>query len=85
MATPPLAPKSAARRFTTALYTTPRPVIEPDEVAPGTIEAWEAIAPVRPDTAHVRALRYLDLAGELVSAALIIADGVFAYGYLPIA
>ncbi len=85
MATPPLAQKSSSRRFTAALYATPRPVIEPDEAVPGTVEAWEAVAPVRPDTAHVRALRFLDLAGELLTAVVIIAGGVFAYGYLPIA
>ncbi|SFU86558.1 MULTISPECIES: hypothetical protein [unclassified Methylobacterium] len=30
-------------------------------------------------------IRLLDLVGELVSAALIIAGGVFAYGYIPLA
>lgn len=81
---PPLALKPAGRR-PVAIYSRPRPIIEPDEAAPGTVEAWEAIAPIRPDTAHVRAPRFLDLAGELLTATLIIAGGVFAYGYLPIA
>ena len=85
MATPPLTPNPASRRFTAALYATPRPVIEPDEAVPGTVEAWEAVAPVRPDSAHVRAPRFLDLASELVTAVIIITGGVFAYGYLPIA
>ena len=85
MATPPLAPKPASRRFTAALYASPRPPLEPDEAVPGSVEAWEAVAPVRPDTAHVRSPRFLDLAGELVTAFLIIAGGVFAYGFLPIA
>ncbi|MDF2599786.1 MAG: hypothetical protein K0Q54_2609 [Methylobacterium brachiatum] len=83
MATPLLTLKPAGRRSDTT-YAKPRPVIEPDEVAPGTVEAWEAIAPIRPDTAHVRAPRFLDLAGELATATLIIAGGVFAYGYLPL-
>lgn len=84
MAMPLLALKPAGRRSAT-IYAKPRPVIEPDEAAPGTVEAWEAVAPVRPDTEHVRAPRFLDLAGELVTAALIIAGGVFAYGYIPLA
>ncbi|WP_267358429.1 MULTISPECIES: hypothetical protein [unclassified Methylobacterium] len=84
MAMPPLALKSTNRRLAT-IYARPRPVIEPDESAPGTFEAWEAISPVRPDTAHVRAPRFLDLAGELLTATLIIAGGVFAYGFMPVA
>ncbi|WP_244491851.1 hypothetical protein [Methylobacterium sp. Leaf361] len=68
-----------------ALYNRAKPPLEADEEAPGTVEAWEAVAPIRPDTAHVRAPRFLDLAGELATAALLIAGGVFAYGYLPVA
>ncbi|GJD47000.1 hypothetical protein AFCDBAGC_4885 [Methylobacterium cerastii] len=85
MAMPPLALKPASRRFTATIYARPQPTIEHDEAVPGTVEAWEAIAPIRPDTAHVRSPRFLDLAGELVSAFLIIAGGVLAYGFLPIA
>lgn len=54
-----------------------------DEEAPGAIREWEAVTPVRPDTAHVRALRFLDIAGEALTALVLIAGGVFAYGYLP--
>lgn len=72
-------------RSPSAHYNRAKPLLEADEAVPGTVEAWEAVAPVRPDTAHVRAPRFLDLAGELLTAALIIAGGVFAYGYLPIA
>ncbi|SDA18456.1 hypothetical protein SAMN02799622_02035 [Methylobacterium sp. UNC378MF] len=85
MAMPPLALKPARRRSVATLYASPRPVIETDEAVPGTVEAWEAIAPIRPDTAHVRAPRFLDLAGELLTATLIIAGGVFAYGFIPVA
>ncbi|TXN00580.1 hypothetical protein FV242_21545 [Methylobacterium sp. WL64] len=85
MAMPPLARKPASRRLTSVLYTSPRPALEADEAAPGTVEAWELVAPVRPDTAHVRAPRFLDLAGELATATLIIAGGVFAYGFMPVA
>ena len=66
-------------------YNRAKPPLEVDEAAPGTVGAWEAIAPIRPDTAHVRAPRFLDLAGELLAATFIIAGGVFAYGYLALA
>ncbi|MCJ2069578.1 hypothetical protein MKK75_12385, partial [Methylobacterium sp. J-030] len=44
----------------------------PNEPVPGGIEAWEAVAPVRPDTAHSRALRFLDVGAELLAAVAII-------------
>ena len=72
-------------RSTFSVYARPTPPLEADEAVPGSVEAWEAVAPVRPDTAHVRALRFLDLAGELVTAVILIAGGVFAYGFMPIA
>ncbi len=72
-------------RSPAALYSRPRPIIEPDEAAPGTVEAWEATAPVRPDTAHVRAPRFLDVVGEMLVGFLIVAGGVLAYGHLPVA
>ena len=71
-------------RSPAAHYNRVRPPLEADEAVPGTVEAWELVAPIRPDTAHVRAPRFLDLAGELLTATLIIAGGVFAYGYLPL-
>ena len=85
MATPPLAPLHLKRRPTAGIYARPAPMLEPDEAAPGTVDDWQAVAPVRPDTAHVRALRFLDLGGEIVSALIIIAGGVLAYGFMPIA
>ena len=57
----------------------------PNEPLPGAIEPWEAVAPVRPDTPHSRALRFLDTAGELLTAIAIIAGGVLAYGFMPYA
>jgi|GEM_PF-3005429 len=72
-------------RSPSALYNRAKPPLEADEAAPGSVEAWEAVAPIRPDTAHVRSPRFLDLAGELLTATVIIAGGVFAYGYLPLA
>lgn len=51
----------------------------PHETPPGTIEPWEAVAPMRPDTAHSVALRFLNASGEALTALAIIAGGVFAY------
>ena len=62
-----------------AIYSRPMPLLEPDEAE---VEDGPVITPVRPDTAHVRAPRFLDFAGDLVSAVLIIAGGVFAYGFV---
>ena len=58
------------------------PLLEPDEAE--TVDAGPVSTPVRPYTAHVRTPRFLDFAGDLVSAVLIIAEGVFAYGFLQI-
>ena len=55
----------------------------PHETLPGSIEPWEAIAPVRPDTPHSRALRFLNVMGEGLTAVVLIAGGVFAYGFMP--
>ncbi|MCJ2069740.1 hypothetical protein MKK75_17880, partial [Methylobacterium sp. J-030] len=52
----------------------------PNEPVPGGIEAWEAVAPVRPDTAHSRALRFLDVGAELLAAVAIIGGGMVLTG-----
>lgn len=52
----------------------------PNEPVPGAIEPWQAVAPVRPDTAHSRALRFLDVAGELLAAFAIIGGGMVLTG-----
>ena len=52
----------------------------PNEPVPGGIEAWRAVAPVRPDTAHSRSLRFLDVAGELLAAVVIIGGGMVLTG-----
>ncbi|MCJ2047982.1 hypothetical protein MKK58_26090 [Methylobacterium sp. J-078] len=57
------------------------PLLEPDEAE---AEDGPIITSVRPDTAHVRAPRFLDLTGDFISAVLIIAGGVFAYGFVQI-
>jgi hypothetical protein len=61
-----------------------RPRADDEDDAPTSLVGWEAVTPVRPDTAHVRALRVVELAGEALTAVAIIAGGVFAYGYLPL-
>lgn len=52
----------------------------PDETQPGAIEPWQAVTPVRPDTAHSRSLRFLDTAGELLAAVAIIGGGMVLTG-----
>ncbi|WP_132250185.1 hypothetical protein [Methylobacterium segetis] len=66
-----------------AVYARPFPELE--DGAGEAAEHWPVIRADRPDTAHVRAPRFLDAAGELVAVVLIIAGGTFAYGFLPIA
>jgi len=80
------APARAGERLRSpsALYARQSPPLEADEAAPASIEPWQAVTPVRPDTAHVRALRFLDLGGEMISALVIVAGGVLAYGFVQI-
>ena len=52
----------------------------PNEPVPGTIEPWQAVVPVRPDTAHSQSLRFLDVAGELLAAVAIIDGGIVLTG-----
>lgn len=52
----------------------------PDEQQPGAIEPWQAVCPVRPDTAHSRSLRFLDATGELLTAVAIIGGGIVLTG-----
>ncbi|WP_020091268.1 hypothetical protein [Methylobacterium sp. 285MFTsu5.1] len=79
MATPPLASRPAKRRLTTP-PTRADALLDPDLIVRGPV-----IRATRPDTAHVRAPRFLDVAGELLTAVIIIAGGIAAYGYLPLA
>ncbi|MGE8128927.1 hypothetical protein ACQKQD_18300 [Methylobacterium sp. NPDC080182] len=52
----------------------------PNEPIPGEVEPWEAVEPIRPDTAHSRSLRFLDVAGELFAAIAIIGGGMVLTG-----
>ena len=58
-----------------------RYIAMPDEQQPGAIEPWQAVTPVRPDTAHSRSLRFLDTVGELLAAAFIIGGGIVLTGF----
>lgn len=80
MATPPLAPRPAKRRPAPVLHTNAAPLLEPEEG-----DDWPVIRATRPDTAFVRAPRLLGLAGELVTAFLIVGGGTLAYGFLSVA
>lgn len=51
-----------------------------DEDAPGSIEPWQAVAPIRPDTPHVRALRFLDGAGDVLAALVLVVGGMAVIG-----
>jgi len=82
MATNPLDLLHPKRQPSDGIYARPAPALEPDEHAPDSSEDWRVTAPVRPDTPHVRAPRFLDMTGDFVSAVLIIAGGVFAYGFV---
>lgn len=64
-------------------YRQSAPSALPNEALPGEGEPWAVVAPIRPDTVHVRAPRYADLALEALTAVALIAGGVAAYGYLP--
>ncbi|MCJ2139505.1 hypothetical protein [Methylobacterium sp. E-066] len=70
----PAAPSVARRR----IPVDPRYLNLPNEPVPGEIEPWQAVTPVRPDTA--RSLRFLDTAGELLAAAFIIGGGTVLTG-----
>ena len=52
----------------------------PNERLPGEDELWEIVEPIRAETPHARAFRFLDVAGELLSAALIIGGGMVLTG-----
>lgn len=55
------------------------------ETQPGSIEAWEAVNAIRPDTAHVRSLRLLDGMGEAFAALALICAGALFIGLATLA
>ena len=52
-----------------------------DEALRGEDEPWRVVMPVRPDTVHVRAPRFLDVAGELLAAVAIIGGAIVFTGF----
>lgn len=56
-----------------------------NEDAPGSIEPWEAVTPIRPDTAFVRAPRLLDHLGEVLAAVAFVIGGMVLVGLATLA
>ena len=77
---PAPARRSSARPVRRRLSADGRYLNLPNEPVPGEIEPWQAVAPIRPDTAHSRSLRFIDTAGELLAAAFIIGGGMVLTG-----
>ncbi|MCJ2048387.1 hypothetical protein [Methylobacterium sp. J-070] len=71
-------PISTARR---RIPTDARFLNLPNERLPGEDDAWEILEPIRPETPHSRGFRFLDVAGELLAAALIIGGGMVLTGF----
>jgi hypothetical protein len=57
----------------------------PNEALPGEIEPWQAVAAIRPDTAHVRSLRLLDGMGEAFAALTLVCAGALFIGLATLA
>ncbi|MCJ2076576.1 hypothetical protein MKK68_13070 [Methylobacterium sp. E-016] len=63
-------------------YSQSAPAALPNEPLPGEIEPWQAVAAVRPDTAFVRARRFMDAGAELLAALMIIGGGCVLTGFV---
>lgn len=61
-------------------YNQAAPSALPNEALPGECAPWEAVAAVRPDTAFVRSLRFMDASAELLAALVIIGGGCVLTG-----
>ena len=71
---------AARRYFPSPVYRRAAPTLPPDEPVPGEGEPWEAVTASRPDTAFVRAARFLNASGDLLSAFVLIAAGMHLIG-----
>ncbi|WP_064503852.1 hypothetical protein [Methylobacterium platani] len=78
-ATAPQAPQ-ARSYFPAPTYGRHAPTLPPNEPVPGETEEWEAVTAVRPDTPHVRALRFVSTAGDLLAALVLIGGGMSLIG-----
>lgn len=87
----PSAPRQPARPTTAApapdrrhravpIYALDAPTLPPDEAVPGEIEPWEVVSAVRPDTAFVRAARFLNATGDVLAAIVLIGGGMGLIG-----
>jgi len=61
-------------------YDSPAFTIPDAETQPGSIEPWQAVTAIRPDTLHVRSLRLLDGMGEAFAALALICAGALFIG-----
>lgn len=80
----PLKPKAGASRPALSLYAREAPLLSPDEADLLNLgdSQVHAVAAARPDTPHVRALRFLNATGELLAAVALIAGTITLYGHL---
>lgn len=66
--------------FPTPTYGRHALTLPPGEAVPGEPKVWEAVQPVRPDTLHVRVLRFLNATGDLLAVLMLIGGGVSLIG-----
>ncbi|MCJ2036413.1 hypothetical protein [Methylobacterium sp. J-068] len=72
--------RQAMRRISSPLFEMYGP-----EDLPGAINGWQAVAPIRPDTAFSRSLRALDGMGETFAALSLICGGLVIIGLATLA
>ncbi|WP_156311921.1 hypothetical protein [Methylobacterium platani] len=82
---PPVVPQSPEARsyFSSRAYQRREPAPPPGVDEPHDIEEWDAIhgaSANRPDTPHVRALRFLNASGDLLAALILIGGGIGLIG-----
>lgn len=82
---PPVVPQSPEARsyFPSRAYERREPAPPPGVDEPHEGEEWDAIAGAfanRPDTPHVRALRFLAASGDLLAAVILVGGGMSLIG-----
>ena len=78
--------RAAARVVSRArLYDGPAFDLWASEDQPGSIEPWQAVAPIRPDTPYSRSLRLLDGMGEAFAGLSLICGGLVVIGLATLA
>ncbi|MCJ2055124.1 hypothetical protein MKL09_00980 [Methylobacterium sp. J-048] len=76
----PVRSSAAASTARRRIPVDPRYLNLPNERLPGEDEPWEIVEPIRAETPHARAFRFLDVAGELLTAVAIIGGGMVLTG-----